>query len=63
MKKKFIKLKEEHLSHFKHLDLYDALDLLSWPDCFAIGATIDEDDSGTDMPAGLVVVRLFEDQL
>ncbi len=62
MKKKYIQLTNEHIDHFRHLDFYDSMDLLQWPDAFAIGATVDIDDSGTDMPAALVVVKAEEDQ-
>lgn len=60
---KFFQIQKEHIPYFKELDFYDALDQLVWPDYFAIGATIQNDEDGKDHPVGLMVARIDEDRI
>ncbi len=60
---KYLQLKPEHLDHFRYLDFYGKLDLLSRPDAFAIGATVENSETKTDEPAGLLVAKTEEDRI
>ena len=56
-------IKKEHLDLFADMDPLEYLERADFPDRICLGAFLEDEETGTDDPAGLMILRKSEDSL